>query len=692
MRLGIDVGGTFTDFVLLDPERRFLGVGKHLTTPADPSLGALDGTAALCRQHGVPLTQVVHAVHGTTLVANTIIERKGARTGLIATRGFRDALETGREIRYDMYDLFIERPDPLVPRYLRLEVDERLGPDGRVLRPLDARGLDGILQTFEREGVEAVAVSLMHAFRNPAHERAIRAWLVDRAPKLHVSLSTEVCPEIREYDRTSTTAANAYVQPILARYLGRLEQGLRTQGLTGALSIMLSGGGINTVAYSQAMPVHMIESGPAGGAMAASFLGRRAGIDRLLAFDMGGTTAKLCLVDGGEPYRATTFEAARVHRFMKGSGLVLKVPVIEMIEIGAGGGSIARADRLGVLKVGPHSAGADPGPACYGRGGAEPTVTDADLLLGYLDPAYFLGGRMALDRDAAARAVGTKVAAPLGVEPMQAARGIFELVNENMAAAARVYMAERGHDPRQYTFLAFGGAGPVHAWDLARRLKMRRILCPPAAGAASALGFLVAPPTVDLVMSHVARLSELRVEEATAVLGRLEEEAARILAGAGVPRDGVTFQRAAEMRYVGQGYEIPVPVTPEVVHTGTKALKAAFDAEYERVFGRAVSDVPAEVLTWRLRAMGPRPVTEWAMAGGGGSDPAAALKGKRPAFFDDAAKPGEAPVFDRYKLGPGAAFPGPAIVEERESTAIVPPRARATIDEHYNLIIQLGES
>ncbi len=690
MRLGIDVGGTFTDFVLLDPARRFLGVGKHLTTPADPSLGALEGTAALCRQHGVPLAQVVHAVHGTTLVANTIIERKGARTGLIATRGFRDALETGREIRYDMYDLFIERPEPLVPRFLRLEVDERLGPDGRVLRPLDIGGLDAVLAAFEREGVEAVAVSLMHAFRNPAHERTIREWLADRVPKLHVSLSTDVCPEIREYDRTSTTVANAYVQPTLARYLGRLEQGLRAQGLGGDLSIMLSGGGINTVAYAQAMPVHMIESGPAGGAMAASFLGRRAGIDRLLAFDMGGTTAKLCLVDGGEPYRATTFEAARVHRFMKGSGLLLKVPVIEMIEIGAGGGSIARADRLGLLKVGPHSAGADPGPACYGRGGGEPTVTDADLLLGYLDPGYFLGGRMALEREAAARAIADRVAAPLGVAPLQAARGIFEVVNENMAAAARVYMAERGRDPRQYIFLAFGGAGPVHAWDLARRLKMRRILCPPAAGAASALGFLVAPPTVDLVMSHVSRLSDFCSDEAAGVLARLQDEAAQILAGAGVLRDGISFQRAAEMRYVGQGYEIPVPVTPDTMRGGAKALKAAFDAEYERVFGRAVTDVPAEVLTWRVRAMGPRPAADWAVGAGGGSEAAHALKGKRPAYFHDTARPVDTPVFDRYRLGPGAAFPGPAIVEERESTAIVPPGARATIDAHHNLVIELS--
>lgn len=690
MRLGIDVGGTFTDFILLDPDRRFLAVGKQLTTPADPSVAALEGTAALCAEHGRPAAQLRHAVHGATLVANTIIERKGAPTGLIATHGFRDALETGREIRYDMYDMFIERSAPLVPRHLRLEVNERLGPDGRVLRPLDLGELEAIVRTFEREGVKAVAVSLMHAFRNPAHECAIGRWLGEHAPELHVSLSTAVCPEIREYERTSTTVANAYVQPIISRYLGRLKDGLSAQGLGGPLYIMLSGGGINSVEYAQHLPIHMIESGPAGGAKAASFIGHRAGLDRLLAFDMGGTTAKLCLIEGGEPYRVNTFEAARIHRFMKGSGLQLKVPVIEMIEVGAGGGSIARADRLGVLKVGPQSAGSVPGPACYSRGGREPTVTDADLLLGYLDPAYFLGGRMSLDPDRAAGALVEQVATPLGLTPLEAARGVFELVDENMAAAARVYLAERGRDPRQYTFLAFGGAGPVHAWDLARRLKMRRILCPPAAGAAAALGFLVAAPTVDLVMSHVSRLEEIRPDFVLDILGRLNDQAAQILAGAGVPGEEVHAEISADIRYVGQGYEIPVPIDRGVVESGPRGLQAAFDAEYERVFGRAVSSVAAEVLTWRIRARGPSPVSDWHVGSTGTSDAGAALKGRRPAYFDAADRPIETPVFDRYRLGPGAQFSGPAIVEERESTAIVPPGAQATIDAFHNLLIELA--
>lgn len=688
MRLGIDVGGTFTDFVLLDPERDFAAVGKRLTTPDDPSRAVIEGTEALTSEHGVKIRDLRQAVHGTTLVANTIIERKGARTGLIATRGFRDALETGREIRYDMYDLFIERPEPLIPRFLRLEIDERIAADGRLLRPLNLDGIGQILKLFESEGIEAVAVSLLHAFRNTTHERAVGARIQEIAPRIHLSLSTDVCPEIREYDRTSTTVANAYVQPIVARYLNRLEEGMRDRGLRAPVSIMLSGGGINTVDYARRLPIQMIESGPAGGAMAASFIGRHARVDHLLAFDMGGTTAKLCLVDQGEPQRVTTFEAARVHRFMKGSGLVMKIPVIEMIEIGAGGGSIARADRLGTLKVGPHSAGSVPGPACYGRGGDEPTVTDGDLLLGYLDPAYFLGGRMSLDRDRATSAVGERLAIPLQMHPLKAARGIFEVVNESMAAAARVYLAERGRDPRQYTLLAFGGAGPVHAWDLARRLKIGRLLCPPAAGAASALGFLVAPPTVDLVTSQVSRMNDFNAETTVMLVNQLEREAASILASCGVPRADITFRLVAEMRYVGQGYEIPVPISKDTMRKGPHVLKSAFDAEYERVFGRAVADVPAEILTWRIRATGPEPVTSWTAGTHSSGDGRAALKGTRPVFFGESSV--EASVFDRYRLGPGVALAGPAIVEERESTAVVPPGARATVDAQRNLLIELA--
>jgi N-methylhydantoinase A len=689
MRLGTDVGGTFTDFVLLDSRQDGVGVGKLLTTPDDPSRAVLEGTEALTSQNGVQIRDVHQFVHGTTLVTNTIIERKGARTGLIATRGFRDALEIGREIRYDMYDLFIERPEPIVPRFLRLEVGGRLAADGTLLRELDLTEVDQIVRAFDANNVEAVAVSLLHAFRNTSHEQQVRSRLRQLAPQLHVSLSSDVCPEIREYDRTSTTVANAYVQPIVSRYLGRLDEGMRTRGFGEQISIMLSSGGINTVDYAKRMPVQMVESGPAGGAMAASFIGRRAGIDRLLAFDMGGTTAKLCLVEDGVPHRATMFEAARIHRFMKGSGLVMKIPVIEMIEIGAGGGSIARADRLGTLKVGPQSASAVPGPACYAHGGIEPTVTDADLIMGFLDPEYFLGGRMRLDRDRATNAVANRLAKPLGIALLKAARGIFEVVNENMATAARVYFAERGRDPRQYTMLAFGGAGPVHAWDLARRLKIKRLLCPPAAGAASALGFLVTPPTVDLATSHVSRLESFSTDTALALINRLEREAAAILGKSGVPQRDIRFDLAAEMRYVGQGHEIPVPITFDVLQQGANALKAAFDAEYEQVFGRAVGGVPAELVTWRLRGSGPEPAAEWGAGTiGGHVANGKAQKGRRPAYFDNSGKAVEALVFDRYLLGPGAEFHGPSIVEERESTVIVPPGARATIDPQRNLLIE----
>jgi N-methylhydantoinase A len=689
MRLGIDVGGTFTDFVLIDAAGRRFGVGKVLTTSEDPSRAILDGAVALAREHGITIGDLLQAVHGTTLVANTIIERKGARTGLITTKGFRDALETGREIRYDMYDLSIARPEPIVPRYLRLEIDERLSHDGTVLRDLDLGGLETIRKVFETEGVEAVAVSLMHAFRNAAHERAIAARLAECASTLPISLSTDVCPEIREYDRTSTTVANAYVQPIVARYLKSLEDRMRAAGLRAPVSIMLSSGGINTIDYARRMPVQMIESGPAGGAITAAFIGRRAGIDRLLAFDMGGTTAKLCLVDNCEPHRVTTFEAARVHRFMKGSGLLLKLPVVEMIEIGAGGGSIARADRLGTLKVGPRSAGAAPGPACYDRGGTEPTVTDADLLMGLLDPDYFLGGRMALDRDRATRAVADHVARPLELTPSKAARGIFEVVNENMAAAARVYLAERGKDPREYTLLAFGGAGPVHGWDVARRLKIRRLLCPPAAGAASALGFLVAPPTVDLVASHVARLHDFDSHAAGVLISAMQQQATAILASCGVATGEISFEIAAEMRYVGQGYEIPVPISPHLLNGhGGKAIAAAFDAEYERAFGRAVAGVPAEILTWRVRAIGPEPAADWPTSAHATGEASLALKGQRPVLFGEESR--DTPVFDRYRLGPGAEVRGPAIVEERESTAVVPPEGIGTIDARGNLLIELG--
>jgi N-methylhydantoinase A len=686
MRLGIDVGGTFTDFVLLDDERSTYRVEKRLTTPEDPSVGILDGMSRLLAQAGVELDAVGQAVHGTTLVTNTIIERKGAKTGLITTRGWRDVLAIGRDIRYDLYDLFIERPAPLVPRRLRKTVTERLDKDGAILVELDRDEVRAVAEELAAEGVEAVGVCLLHSYRNPINERAVRELLTAEFPDFHVTLSSDVAPEIREYERTSTTVANAYVQPLIKRYLGALEARLKELGLGGNLYIMLSSGGITTVPLAEEFPIRVIESGPAGGAIAATVYGSFGGDEHVISFDMGGTTAKMCLIDGGEPMHANEFEAARVRRFAKGSGLLLKVPVIELLEIGAGGGSIAHLDEMGLLKVGPESAGADPGPACYGRGGSRPTVTDADLLLGYLDPAHFLGGEMHLERELAETAVA-ELAAAAGVEPLQAAVGIFDVVNESMASATRIYAAEQGKDPRRYGLLAFGGAGPVHAYAIARLLKLERVVCPFAAGTTSALGFLLAPMSLDFVRSYVSRLGHLDFDHLDALLHDMEEAGRAMLADAGVAPDDMRFSRSAEMRYVGQGYEIPVPVPSGRVHAGRlEELREAFYTAYRQRYSRFRTDVEVEALTWRLVASGPAP----AVALRGRAAPGGTVeKGRRQAYFSELGAFATCTVYDRYALEPGMVLPGPAIVEERESTIVAGPSATLSVDEHRSVVMEL---
>ncbi len=507
-RLGIDVGGTFTDLVVVDEATGGLRVGKVLTTPKDPAHGVETGMVALLGEAGVATSDVQAVVHGTTLATNALIERKGARTALVMTEGFRDSVEIRHEGRYDMYDLFIDPPSPLVPRHLRREVSERLLADGSVLRPLDEEGARRVIRELIAEGVEAIAICLLHAYVNPVHERRLAELIREIAPDRPVSCSSEVVPEIREYERASTTSANVYVAPLLERYLEDLERRLAELGVPGQLYIMQSSGGIALPPTARRLPIRLVESGPAGGALAAALAARHRGERRMLSFDMGGTTAKACVIDDGAPLVAREFEVARADRFKKGSGLPVRVPVIEMIEIGAGGGSIARVDRLGLLKVGPDSAGADPGPACYNLGGRLPTVTDADLLLGYLDAEFFLGGRMPLDREAARRAIDEHVARPLGLDVIGAARGIHRVVNENMAAAARIHGIERGKDLRSYPLFAFGGAGPVHCWQMARILKVPRILLPFGAGAMSAYGLLAAPLTFDFVRTLRQRLDE----------------------------------------------------------------------------------------------------------------------------------------------------------------------------------------
>ncbi|MBM3570372.1 MAG: hydantoinase/oxoprolinase family protein, partial [Alphaproteobacteria bacterium] len=536
-RIGFDIGGTFTDFILHDGAAGTIRLHKCLTTSDDPSRGALDGLVELTREAGIALADVGALIHGTTLVTNAIIERRGARLAFLTTKGFRDTLEMGIEQRYDIYDLFLRFPAPLVARRDIVEIDERIAHDGRIVRRLSTTGLVERLRAFEAQGIEAIAVSLLHSYANPTHERALGELLARECPGIPVSLSCEVVPELREYERGTTTTANAYVRPLFDRYLGRLEEALRARGFKGRLLLMQSSGGLATPELARRFPIRLLESGPAGGALATALFGRLAGRGDVISFDMGGTTAKTCLVVDGKIDVAAGMEAGRVHRFKKGSGLPIKAPVIDMIEIGAGGGSIAAIDEVGLLKVGPRSAGADPGPACYGRGGTEPTVTDANLLLGYLDPGFFLGGRMSLDGAAAERAMA-KVATPLKLSAVEAAAGIFAVVSESMAAAARVHLVEKGHDPRRHAMVGFGGAGPAHAARVARILGVGEVIVPPASGAASALGFLAAPPGVELSRSAGGVLGAgFDFDAGNRLLAELEAEGRARLAAADVPAE-----------------------------------------------------------------------------------------------------------------------------------------------------------
>ena len=689
-RIGVDVGGTFTDFVLHDPARNLVATGKRLTTPDDPSEAIVAGIARLLEETGLKPADLHSIVHGTTLVTNTIIERTGCKVGLLTTDGFRDSIEIGRETRYDLYDLFLEAPPTLVPRQLRLEVPERLDVQGNILLPLDEAALIAAArQLVEVEKVEALAIGFLHAWRDPRHERRAAEVIRGLYPDLPMTLSSAVAPEIREFERISTACANAYVQPRMQRYLAKLEASLAAMGVTGALYVMLSGGGIASVQEAKDYPIRLIESGPAAGAMAASWLAQRAGLDQVISYDMGGTTAKMCLIQNGAPDRKFDFEAGRVRRFQKGSGLPLKVSVVDMIEIGAGGGSIARVDPAsGLMKVGPRSAGAKPGPICYGRGGVEPTVTDSDLVLGRLDPAYFLGGEMALDLPAVTRAVSGDLSAKLGVSADDAALGIRRIVDETMAAATRMHMAEKGRDPRRFTLIAFGGAGPVHACDLARLLKIKRVLVPLGAGVASAIGFLVAPPATDLVRSLVGRLERLDWAKVAALYAEMVAEARGLLLGAGADPADIIYKPAADMRYVGQGFEIPVPMpslTPG--QQDIAAIEESFLAAYRERFGRALDGLPIEALTWRLAASAPG--RDIAMEGAQKSESGEARRGTRRALFEghgwcDCA------VYDRYRLAPGTIFAGPALVEERESTCVIPPGAQVSVDRHRNLVIELA--
>ena len=686
-RVGFDIGGTFTDFILLDTERHEIRLHKCLTTPQDPSVGALAGLQELLDGAGIGLGEVADVVHGTTLVTNALIERKGARIGLITTSGFRDILEMGTEQRYDIYDLFLAFPDPLVPRRHRLEARERMDRDGAVLTPLDPAEIRALGQRLVAEGVEAIAVCFLHAYRNPAHEQQAAEVLRAAFPDLAVSLSSEVVAELWEYQRCATTCANAYVQPLMARYLTRLERELRARGFRGALRLMHSAGGLLSPDAARAFPIRLLESGPAGGGLATAFFGAASGKDDVISFDMGGTTAKACLIENGQAEIAPMMEAARVHRFKRGSGLPIKAPVIDMIEIGAGGGSIAAIDETGLLRVGPRSAGAEPGPACYGRGGTEPTVTDANLALGYYDPGFFLGGRMGLDlaaAQAALSAVGTK----LGLDATGTAWGIHRMVVENMAAAARIHIVEKGKDPRAYAMVGFGGAGPAHAAEVARVLGVQEVLIPPASGAASALGFLAAPLSFEQVRSHPVRLS---APDAASVidgaLTALEAEARAQLRAAGVADADIVTERSADMRLEGQMHEINVKLPDGAIDAdGLATIRTRFAEAYAARYTSVYGGVGIQAISFRVRCRGPLP--RLSLTESGGAPAAAARKGTRRAFFADGWA--EAPVYDRYALTQGVTIEGPAIIEERESTTVIPAGDSVTVDEAGSLRIRIG--
>jgi len=685
LRIGVDIGGTFTDVVMLDPATGRLANEKVLTTPDDPAEGVMNGVQRILATEQTAPGDVQSVIHGTTLVANALIERKGVRTALVTTKGFRDVLEIGRELRYSIYDLFIDMPQPLVPRFLRFEVDERTRNDGTVLQTPDEGQVRALAQYLRAAEVEAVAIVFLHSFRNDANEKIVKDILAQELPGVTICTSFEVMPQIGEYERTSTAVANAFVQPIFRNYVERLVQEMGRLGLPQHLYLMLADGG--TVRHETAVqyPIRLVQSGPAGGAQAAAVFGRLAQEDNLLCFDMGGTTAKACLIQDGEPLRTDSFEVARVFRFAKGSGLPLQVPVIDMIEIGAGGGSIAQVDKLGLVQVGPESAGSKPGPACYGLGGRKPTVTDADLVLGYLDAASFLGGDMALDKAAAEDAIRQAVAKPLGLSVVDAAWGIYETVNESMAQAATIHALESGRKVQDFTVLAIGGAGPVHAANLARRMGVRRLICPLGAGVASAFGFLASPISFEFVRAAIEPLAGLDLSRIETMVAELEAEGMDLVTSAGVAKNSITTQISVLMRYSGQGYEVEVTVPQETIAAwDTSRIAELFDARYMALFGRT-ENMAAEIISWRVVVAGPKPVLE----------PQAALRdgnartGRRPVYFGEVGDFVDTPVYDRYRIRPDESIQGPAVFEERESTIVMPPNATAKADVHGNLIIDL---
>lgn len=682
-RLAVDIGGTFTDIVLE------VGVKRHtqkiLTTPKAPESAVIEGTTQILAQSGVTFASIDTFVHGTTLATNAIIERKGAKTALIATDGFRDVLEIADEGRFDQYDINIVKTAPLVPRELRFTVPERMDVMGAIRRPLDESAVVALCQRLREEGVESVAVALIHCYANASHEQRIGDILSRLCPEISVTLSSEVCPEAREFERTSTAVANAYVRPLMSGYLLRLQAEMHKRGYTSPIHLMTSGGSLASLETAAKFPIRLVESGPAGGAILAGRLAKARGEDRILSFDMGGTTAKICLIDNGLPRTARAFEMDRQSRFMKGSGSPIRIPVIEMVEIGAGGGSIARVDALRRILVGPDSAGAEPGPACYNRGGAKPTVSDADLMLGKIDPENFAGGSIKLQSDLAHAAISEHIATPLQQDVQTAAYGVAEIVDENMSNAARVHAVERGAAVADRTMIAFGGAAPLHACRLAEKLGIQRIIIPVDAGVGSAIGFLEAPAAYELVRSRYMRLDALDPAVVSQLLDEMEREATmhcRSAAG----EQTLTARKSVFMRYAGQGHEIAIALLGHLGDaSGTATLRNDFEHEYAKLFSRHIPGAAIEIMSWMVHVSTavaspcviPKCTTELA----------AVPKGKRQVFDAYQGLSLEVPLYERLALKPGMRIVGPAVVVEAGTSTYVSSTFDAALDAEFALVL-----
>ncbi len=673
-RLGVDIGGTFTDVVLETAGGRHSA--KVLTTYAAPENAIVDGMRQVCAKAGIAPEAIGQIIHGTTLATNALIERRGARTALITTQGFRDVIEMRTESRFEQYDLNLELPDPLLPRQMRHTVAERVDATGAILIPLARADIETVVDAIAEQGVESVAVGLIHSYLNDAHERLIRDVLAERLPDVMVSLSSEVSPQMREYERFNTVCANAYIKPLMKSYLGRLKGRLSDEGADCPVFLMHSGGGIISLDSAAEFPVRLVESGPAGGAVFAADIAARHGLDRVLSFDMGGTTAKICLIRDFTPKTSRVFEVARTYRFKKGSGMPISIPVIDMVEIGAGGGSLAHVDAMHQIRVGPESAGSEPGPACYGRGGDRPAVTDADLMLGKLDPDGFAGGSIRLDTEASHAALARVLGDPLDMDAMEAAFGLAEVVDENMANAARVHAVENGEDLAGYTMIAFGGAAPLHAGRLCEKLGIDRLLVPPGAGVGSAIGFLRAPFSFEANRSVYMTLSDFDPVRITDLLGDLQSEAMGFVRTCDADSP-INCEFKVYMRYTGQGWEIPVTLTEAQAMTPDAAtFLSLFEADYTRLFGRTVAGLDVEITVWSVNATTPpSPVEPLGAAGQGGT---IIGTGTRAVFDPALAQVVDAAVVARTGLMDGATIDGPAVITEDETTIIVPASRTAT--------------